>query len=131
MSTTLDGNKWLDYQFLRPYDPAYRRGSHVLMNRKTTATNPYGNGSSFCPWPHKLAAFNWLIHRLVSIPMGRSDFEQEIATLEHLAEVNHVDLDLKRMIRKKMLSIQLNDTTSLLRSPRHDRELRWIRLPFH
>ena len=100
------------------------------MYRKTTATDSYVNGSFFCPWPHKLAAFNWLIHRLFSIPMSRSDFEQEIATLEHLAVVNHVNPDLKRTIRKMMLRIQLDDTTSLPGSPRHDRELRWIRLPF-
>ena len=105
--------------------------SHTFcIYRKTTATDSYVNGSSFCPWPYKLVAFNWLIHRLVSIPMGRSDFEEEIATLEHLAEVNRVNLDLKRMIRKMMLRIQLDDTTSLPRSPRHDRELKWIRLPF-
>ena len=59
--------------------------------------------------------------------MGRLGFEQEIAALEHLAGVNHVNLHLKRMIWKKILKIQ---PTSLAQSPYYDWELRWIRLPF-
>ena len=62
------------------------------MYKKTTATDFYVNDTSFCPRPHKLAAMNWLIHWLVTIPMGRSDFEQGMATLEHLAEVIRVNL---------------------------------------
>ena len=71
--------------------------------RKNSATDSYVNGSSFCLWPHKLAAFNCLIHRLVSIPTGRSDFEPEVEILEYLANVNHINLDLRMMIRKKIL----------------------------
>ena len=105
-------------------------GHTFCIYRKTTVTDSYVNGSSFYPWPHKLAAFNWLIHRLVSIPMCRQDFEQETSTLEYLAKVNHIHVDLKRMIQKKLLRVQLDNTTFFLRSPHHGERTRWIRLPF-
>ena len=53
-------------------------GYAFSIYRNNSATDSYVNDSSFCPWPHKLAAFNWLIYRLVSILMGRSDFEHEV-----------------------------------------------------
>ena len=33
-------------------------GHTFCIYRKTTATDSYVNDSFFCPWPHKLAAFN-------------------------------------------------------------------------
>ena len=41
-------------------------GYHTFsIYRKDSATDSTIDGASFCPWPHKLAAFHWYIHRLV------------------------------------------------------------------
>ena len=78
-------------------------GTHAFsVYRKSTVTDSIIDGRSFCPWPHKLAALECYIHGLVSIPMGREDFEAEANRIEYLANVNHIRIYVRRMIQKKI-----------------------------
>ena len=105
-------------------------GAHTFrIYRKSSSSDSTINGSSFCPWPQKLAAFNSYVHRLVSIPMGRQDFDREVEILEHLANVNHINIDVKNMIMRKSVRVQLDCTTSLPRTLNLRRRERWIRHP--
>jgi hypothetical protein len=98
--------------------------------RKNTATDVTVHGSSFCPMAHKVAAFNSLIHRLTHIPLCRSAFQKELMTVKHLAKVNDVQVDIDRMLRRKLIRKSLDLTTSLPRELNQDKRKRWIRLPF-
>ena len=77
-----------------------------------------------------MAAFLRYIHRLVSIPMDRFDFEIEVKTLEHLANVNHLNINLRPMIHRKIMKNLLDLTTSIPRSLTRKRGEKWVRLPF-
>ena len=90
-----------------------RDGNHdFTIFRKHTATDTLIHGSSFCPFSHKMAAFNSYIHRLTSIPLSQPAFNKELATIKHLAFVNGVNLDIDRMVQKKLTRRSLDSTSS-------------------
>jgi len=108
-----------------------RDGVHEFaIHRKETSTDTMIHGPSFGPVPHKLAAFNSYIHRLTHIPLSQTAFNEELNIIKHLAEVNQVDVDVDRMVRKKLTRKCLDSTTSLARDLGRDKKLRWIRLPY-
>ena len=74
-------------------------------------------GLSFFPWTHKLTAFNCYIHRLVLIPMGKSDFDAEVNSSEYLT------IDLNIWYGRKSWGIFFS--TDLKRK----RGEKWIKLP--
>jgi len=57
---------------------------------------------------------------------GRSDFENK--TLKYLAKAYHVRVNLRHMIRRKILRVQSGSTTSLPRAPHRKQGVKWIRL---
>jgi len=62
--------------------------------------------------------------------MGRVDFEAEVNRIEYLANVNHIRVDLRRMIQKKISRSHLDLTTSIPRRSDLTRREKWIKLPF-
>jgi hypothetical protein len=98
--------------------------------RKDTSTDITIHGSSFCPMTHKLAAFNSLVHRLTNIPLSRNAFQKELSIIKHLALVNEVNIDVGRMVSRKLIKKCLDSTTSLPREVKQKSRERWIRLPF-
>jgi len=79
---------------------------------------------------HKLAAFNSLVHRLIHIPLSNNAFHKELSIIKHLARVNELNIDVGRMVRRKLIRKCLDSTTSLPREGKHKNRERWIRLPF-
>ena len=91
-----------------------RDGIHEFgIFRKDTATNVLVHGASFCPVAHKIAAFNSYVHRLTHIPLSQSAFNNELNIIKYLSEVNQVDVDVHRMVQKKLTRKCLDSTTSL------------------
>lgn len=98
--------------------------------RKNTATDILINGSSFCPFPHKLAAFNYYVHRLVTLPLSQEAYKEEASTLRHLASVNSINIDIDALIRKKETKVALQSTTTLTKTPRTPRRKKNVPLPY-
>ena len=51
-----------------------------------------------------------------SVPTGGVDFEVELELIRYLAEVDHIKVDIRHMIQKKISRIQLDLTTPIPRS---------------
>lgn len=70
--------------------------------RKPTFTGAMIHGSSFHPHNHRRAGILALIHRLITIPLPPTEFTDEIKNIEYLASLNHVDINIKKVIRRKL-----------------------------
>jgi len=81
--------------------------------RKPTTTDITVHGSSFCPLPHKLAAYHYYINRLVSIPPTAESYDAEVSTIKHLASVNNIRHSIREMIRKKAVKQALSTLSTL------------------
>jgi len=94
--------------------------------RKPTSTDILLNASSLCPTSHKLAALHSLIHRSISLPQAPPEFDKEVATIRHLANVNGLsNVDTDGLIRRKLIRRSLDSSTSLpqFQRSRHPRRV--------
>lgn len=98
--------------------------------RKETSTDLTIHGSSYCPPSHKFAAFNCMIHRLISVPLSSHEFQKELSIIKHLANVNRVKINIDNIVRRKLVKKALDATTSLPRTLSSKRKLKWIRIPY-
>jgi len=55
---------------------------------------------------------------------------REAHTLKHLANINNIEIDINRMIRRKIIKKDLDLTTSLLRCKNNKNKEKWIRIPY-
>ena len=72
------------------------------IHKKPTATDTLINVGSFCPWSHKLAAVNNMIHRITRIPLNQQSFQKEVQIIKHLVKKNQLHVDVENMIKKKV-----------------------------
>ncbi|KAJ8944976.1 hypothetical protein NQ318_018440, partial [Aromia moschata] len=56
--------------------------------RKETATLRYIQNGSHHPFQHKMASFNFLIHRLLNFPLSKERFEHEKQLIKNIAKSN-------------------------------------------
>lgn len=96
--------------------------------RKPTSTDTLIHGSSFCPFPHKLSAFHYFIHRLVSLPLTPESYANEVSTIKQLAIVNKIDINVDGLIRKKKMKVAFQTTISL--TPLRTGKKRPVRIPY-
>jgi len=68
-----------------------------------------------------------MVHRLVSLPLLPQAIAKETDTIKYIAEVNGLNIDVDKLIRKKRIARSLDSTTTLKRDIR---KRRWIRLPY-
>ena len=85
--------------------------------RKPTYSDNLIPANSHHPWPHKIAAFNSMTHRLLNIPQTNEDFEHEIRILKQLAINNGykeklVEDIIKKKNHKKLLKNFYPDITN-------------------
>jgi hypothetical protein len=95
--------------------------------RKPTHTDLVIDGSSYHHPSHRHAAILSMIHRLVCLPLPPRAIAKETNIIKHIAEINNVDVDVDRIIRRKRIALALNQTTT------HKRDApkpKWIRIPF-
>jgi hypothetical protein len=63
--------------------------------------------------------------------MNREDFEDETRTIEEMAQVNNIRMDVKKIIRRKTLRNLLSDPSHPRRGPQPNSQRRnWLRLPY-
>lgn len=71
--------------------------------RKPTYTDNIIHNKSNHPWQHKMAAFNFLVHRLVYTPLSKSNFEKEKNIIFNIAHNNGYNANLiNRLINRKI-----------------------------
>ena len=75
--------------------------------RKPTFTD-YDSRRFLLPLTYKFAAFYAMIHRLLSVPLSSTSFQEEVNIIKHIAYVNHVNLDIDNVIRKKRVARALD-----------------------
>ena len=61
------------------------------------------HGDSFHPYNHKFAAFNSIIHRLLSLPLSPVAFQAECSVISRLPANNNLQVDIRKIIRRKLL----------------------------
>ncbi|XP_052746613.1 uncharacterized protein LOC128199716 [Bicyclus anynana] len=77
---------------------------HFGIYRKPTYTDITIPASSCHPWQHKLAAFHSYVHRLMSIPLTRDQYNKELNIIYRMAISNGYNPNIvNRIINKKQL----------------------------
>ena len=63
------------------------------------------------------------------MPLSSTSFQEEVNIIEHLEYVNHVNLNIDNVIRRKRVAQALDSTTTLPRGKLGTKN-KWFRLPF-
>ncbi|KAJ8938129.1 hypothetical protein NQ318_004699 [Aromia moschata] len=84
--------------------------------RKETATLRYIPNDSHQPFQHKMASFNFLIHRLLNFPLSKERFEHEKQLIKNIAKSNGYSVHLiDKLIRKHKFKRTLYNSTTFRR----------------
>ncbi|KAJ8962492.1 hypothetical protein NQ318_000880 [Aromia moschata] len=84
--------------------------------RKETATLRYISNDSHHPFQHKMASFNFLIHRLLNFPRSKERFEHEQQLIKNIAKSNGYSVHLiDKLIRKHKFKRTLYNSTTFRR----------------
>lgn len=70
--------------------------------RKPTHVDKYIHKDSFCDYKQKMAAFRFLINRLVSVPLSKTNFDKELNHIRDIATFNGYKPDIIDQILKKV-----------------------------
>nr|XP_018896529.1 PREDICTED: uncharacterized protein LOC109030153 [Bemisia tabaci] len=97
--------------------------------RKPTSTETYINNRAFNHRPHKLAAFNFMLHRTNSIPLNETDYKIEIEKILEIAEKNSFNKGEIKKLNEKVKQRTLNKETSKLNIEKA--EMRFKKLSYH
>ncbi|KAJ8952395.1 hypothetical protein NQ318_014487 [Aromia moschata] len=83
---------------------------------KETATLRYIPNDSHHPFQHKMASFNFLIHRLLKFPLSKERFEHEKQLIKNIAKSNGYSVHLiDKLIRKHTFKRTLCNSTTFRR----------------
>ncbi|KAJ8942410.1 hypothetical protein NQ318_014457 [Aromia moschata] len=84
--------------------------------RKETATLRYIPNDSHHPFLHKMASFNFLIHRLLNFPLSKERFEHEKQLIQNIPKNNCYSVHLiDKLIRKHKFKRTLYNSTTFRR----------------
>lgn len=97
--------------------------------RKPTSTETYINNRAFNHRPHKLAAFNFMLHRTNSIPLNETDYKIEIEKILEIAEKNSFNKGEIKKLNEKVKQRTLNKETSKLNIEKA--EMRFKKFSYH
>ncbi|KAJ8942389.1 hypothetical protein NQ318_016637, partial [Aromia moschata] len=85
-------------------------------NKKETATLRYIPNDSHHPFQHKMASFNFLIHRLLNFPLSKERFEHEKQLIKNIAKSNGYSVHLiDKLIRKHKFKRTLYNSSTFRR----------------
>ncbi|SRR6266436_778540 len=94
--------------------------------RKPTNVNRFIDNSSFHPKQHKIAAFNSMIHRMLSFPLSKSNLTKETAHIKQVAEQNgFATTIIDNLIRKQKFKLSVEHSTTL---PTQQKKTKWAKL---
>ena len=82
--------------------------------RKPSYTDTVIHNSSLHPTSHKHAVFHSMIHRLISIPLSKENFDTEIRTIKQIAINNaYSPFLIDKLLKQKQTKINTQSITSL------------------
>lgn len=86
------------------------KGIHSFkIFHKPSHTDTVIHNSSSHPYPHKMAAFNSMIHRLLNVPLSEVDFKYELNLIKQIAVNNGYNPQLiNNIYNKKIHKIAIN-----------------------
>lgn len=93
-----------------------RRSGKIGFNiyRKTTSTQRFIPANSNHSLKHKMAAFNTMIHRMLTTPMKKEDLKIEESLIIDTATKNGYSADqIKRLIKRKKLKLKQEEMSTL------------------
>ncbi|KAJ8951815.1 hypothetical protein NQ318_019788 [Aromia moschata] len=97
-------------------------------NKKETATLRYIPNDSHHPFQHKMASFNFLIHRLLNFPLRKERFENEKKLIKNIAKNNGYSVHLiDTLIRKHTFKRTLYSSTIFRRDTDNSK---FVSLPY-
>lgn len=97
--------------------------------RKPTSTDRYITSDSNHYGSQKKAAFHSMVHRLYTVPMDKTEFDEEKSRIYKAAEVNGYDKRfIEKILQKHKRKKQRQDITTL--QP-NTQEVKRISLPFY
>lgn len=101
----------------------------IDIYRKETNVNRFITMDSNHCFQHKTAAFNFLIHRLLSFPLSKDRYEKELKLIKDIAEYNGFSREIVgNLIRKLKFKNDVRNSTSLL--PDTSQQSKFVKLPF-
>lgn len=98
--------------------------------RKITNTDCYIPSSSNHPFQHKIAAFNFLVHRLISFPLTPQRYNNELQYIKNVAKSNGYDPIIINRIINKFKFKKLQRDNSTLNTFTDQLDTKYISLPF-
>jgi len=84
------------------------------IHRKITYCGTSIHNLSLHPHRHKAAVVNYYIHRMLHLPLSKTNINKEIRHIEKISLINGLDLDIKAMVRRKKLRLLLAPVLLLL-----------------
>lgn len=93
-----------------------RKGQHLEFDvyRKATHTDLYIDNNSFNPKPHKVAAINSMIRRMLKLPLSEENRKKEKSKIIKIAESNNFESqDVLRLISLQEYKEKIKNVTTL------------------
>lgn len=99
--------------------------------RKETNVNSFiTNDSNHC-FQHKMAAFNFLVHRLLTFPLNPVRFQLELQNIKNIAIDNgYSPKIIDNLIRKRKFKLDISKSSTLLSVETKEKQ-NFIKIPFH
>ena len=81
------------------------------QNAQPTFTDIPVHASSYCSPSHKAANINFLINRLLSVPLSDAAISEDIFFIQHVAHVNALNFNVAHMVSRNLNSRALESTS--------------------
>lgn len=118
--------------FLDMYVIRNSKWLEIDIYRKKTSVNRFILEESNHCMQHKLANFNWLIHRLFNFPLSYDRFKKELNYIKEVAANNGFSSDLiDNLVRKHRSKQVLRSVTRLESSNEVNVKDKYVKLPFY
>jgi hypothetical protein len=104
---------------------------HVFnIYRKDTCTDIVIPVDSVHPWSHKLAAFNSMIHRALTVPMQTKDLVEEMNCIIDIGKANgYREETIKKVWRKHVNKKNIQSASALI-PPCTEPRNQWVTIPY-
>src|ERR1700704_3091572 len=97
--------------------------------RKPTYTNRLITSDSFHNFKHKMAAFHSMAHRMVSMPLNKERYENEMQRIIEIGKINgYSSSTINNIINKHEIKKRQTDTSTLFDTTRN--ETKRVVLPY-
>lgn len=111
-----------------------RKGKALEIDiyRKGTSNSRFISTESNHCMQHKLASFNFLVHRLLNFPLSKENFQKELKHIKEIAIYNGFSVDIiNNIIRRHRNKLELKSKTTLASNITTEGKGKFVKLPFY